>query len=71
MTKKLTSDFKADIYENNLPLILHFALLHEEGDELSGLEMMNKSNVNKKRYGTHRYLPGNKFFKPISRTLDA
>jgi hypothetical protein len=70
--KKLITEFKTEISDQDLPLILHFALLYDaEVDVFSKPQMLKKSNAILKRYGTARYLPGNKFFKPISRTLDA
>ncbi len=71
MSKKLFTEFKKEISEHDLPLILHFAALFDpEEDVFSKPEMLIQSNAIAKRYRTTRYLPGNKFYKSISRTLD-
>lgn len=71
MTKVLIEEFKTQVSEQNLPLILHFAKLHHPVDVQSNeSEVLNRSSAVVKRYRTKRYIPGNKFFKPISRTLD-
>jgi hypothetical protein len=72
MVKKLTSVCQSETSDQDLPLILHFAMLYDaEEDILNQPEMLKISNTIIHRYKTTHYLPGNKFFKPISRILEA
>lgn len=67
----MIDDYMAEIGGNDLPLTLHFAELYIDGDRDNEVpQVFLKSNALGVRYGTRRFLPGNNFYKPISRTLN-